>query len=279
MRSLLNSTSWTQPLRAPEGDGTSSLEDMEAEFEEGGAEDGGGENEEEDLDSMLGLEINDDTDAFLRKLWEPGEEEDDTKTDDDDEAGDSAEAQEALRNSIAADIKAIGIPESAIPEDFDPTNPKQLREVLGNIQRQTVQDTMRIMWKPLTAAFKQLTVRVRGETKALVNDSVSGSSFQQQLLEEIPIAGNPAFREVVNLLVNQSRKKFKGDPTKVIAATKKTLLAMNINPGKKTKSSRGGSEDESATSRSGIDALDAFMPFPQRRQGGSSTNLRNRLKR
>jgi len=294
LKNLSGSGSWGVVLRAPGGGAGAG----------GGAGDGQQEEEDQFDEDDLNLEddddqgpllegqedglddddeINLDDDGILDALYPKKKKEEEENLDDDDleDAGDSPEAQKAIADAVRAAIDGISTPEDLIPEDFDPSDRKQLRELLAKNQRQTVENTMRIMWQPIGAALQQTIVRMRQEIRANVKDGVGGSQLNQLLDRHIPIHTDRRFRGVVQEIVKTAKSRFGDNHVKVVAATKKALTAMGVSvTGKRTSGggapSRGGSPRDRTNQ-----VLDMFAQLPAAagRSGGTQDRLKNRIRK
>lgn len=285
---LNNSTSLTQPFYAPPREGAQGGDGED----DGGDDSGqlnileGGDNLEDmlgegDEGNQDGDEINDDGEDFLTQFYkkQKGEEDDDDGEDEDEDAGDSPEAQEALANGIKAGVNGLTIPESAIPDDFDPSDRKQLVGLLTTIQKDTVQQTMKIMWDPIAAALKQTHVRMRQEWKAGIGDGVTGSQRDQLLAQMIPNHADPGVSDVVNTLMGRAKKRFPKDVRSQVLSTKKAMQALGIKIKAPGSPSGSGPQNRRKTSSSSV--LDNFAKLPAAAFGDSGGNdrMKNRLKK
>lgn len=260
------------------GDDVFTLSDSDLDFSDDGTGpilEGNGDGDGDDVISF-------DADGFGDKLFEP-DDDDDT---DNSGGGDDSEAQAAAQAKLTADmkeaIKNITIPEAAIPADFDPADPKQLRDLLTTIQRETVQNSMKIMWQPVAAAFQQTIKNLRTEIQASVEDGVGTNNMKGLLNTAIPNYAKPAVRAIVDPILAQARKKFPGDDRRAVAATRKMLLGLGVKigvAGEKTNrgsTNRGGRQ--TAQQRTN-DVLDQFMKLPVAVGNGTDARLQNRLQR
>lgn len=288
MKKLLNSTAWTQPLWAPPGErggGNAPQEEGDEgdDFIEGDDDsssdpllenhDGDFEDDSDEDPEIRGSKKKD----FLTNLFKTDDEEDDAPGEEDDEdAGDSEEAQNALIEDMKKGLAAIQIPEDAIPDDFNPQDPKQLRDVLGGIQRSTAQAVIRIMWKPVEAAMKQTHVRMRQEMRAMTRDGIGENSLRERLNEAIPIAADPAYRQVVKTVVDQTKKKYPGDNAMIVKQTKRALQAMGINTSGSSDS--GGNRNRGNGRQNSSAVLDNFARLPDSVFGSSTNRTGDRLK-
>jgi hypothetical protein len=280
---LNNSTSFTQPFYAPPGEGEQSADfddDSNEPLLEGELDisdmlgEGDGENPDGD-------EINDDGEDFLTQFYKKGkDEEDDESGDDEEDAGDSPEAQAAIAEGIKAGINGLMIPESAIPDDFDASDRKQLVGLLTTIQKDTVQQTMKIMWDPIAAALKQTHVRMRQEWKAGIGDGVKGSQREQLLSQMIPNHASPGVSDVVNTLMARAKKRFPDDVRSQVLSTKKAMLSLGM---KISAPASGGNKKANQRRRGGTGSiLDNFAKLPAAAFGETDkpgNRLANRLKK
>lgn len=291
---LNNSTSLTQLHYAPPDD----LGQGDADFDDDGTGPllEGNQDDELNIEDMLGGldeddtegtgeedEIKDDGGNFLAQFYKRGKEEKDEESDDDDEdAGDSPEAQQVLANNIKAGITSLTIPESAIPEDFDPSNRKQLVALLTTIQKDTVQQTMRIMWDPISAALKQTHVRMRQEWKAGIGDGVTGSQRQQLLDQLIPNNSDPGVSDVVATLMGRAKKKFPDSVRNQVLSTRKAMQALGMKIGKSAAHGNQGRQNRGSRGGSSKNILDNFARLPAAafgEQNRSTQRTGNRLKK
>lgn len=280
---LNNSTSLTPLAYAPPGEGGSGDDDLD-ESDQLPMFEGSGDLDISDMlgdddENPEGDEINDDGPDFLAQFYKKGKDEkDDEDEDEEEDAGDSPEAQAALAEGIKNGIASLSIPEAAIPDDFDPSNRKQLTELLTTIQRDTAQQTMRIMWDPIAAALKQTHVRMRQEWKAGIGDGVTGSQRDQLLAQMIPNHADPGVSDVVNTLMARAKKRFPKDVRSQVVATKKALMAIGV----KVKPAGSGKPGQQNRRKSGSSSvLDNFAKLPAAAFGESPNNdrLKNRLKK
>jgi hypothetical protein len=242
-----------------------------------------------DTDPLLeGVEgedgINVDDDSYIDKLFEPDEEDDDDNSGngDDLDAGDSPEAQAKLAKDLKDAIGALTIPETAIPDGFDPTDSKQMRDLLGTVQKSTVQETMKIMWQPIAAAMQQTIVRLRQEIKAEVNDGVGSNSLNQMLNKAIPAyATSPGLRAMADTVIARAKIKYRGDNTKIVAATRKALIGAGVPIQGKGKGKPGAGGNTNGRGRTAAsktnDVLDMFAKLPTRVQAQPNARLANRM--
>lgn len=291
---LNNSTSLTQLAYSPPDDlgGADFDDEGTGPILEGGGGGGDGEDDDLDLAGLLGDEqdenqdqdeINNDGGNFLAQLYKRGKDEKDDEEDEGDEdAGDSPEAQEALANEIKSGIGNLSIPESAIPEDFDPTNRKQLRDLLVTVQKDTVQQTMRIMWNPIAAALKQTHVRMRQEWKAGIGEGVTGSQRQQLLDQLIPNHGDPGVSDVVATLMTRAKKRLPGNVRAQVQATRKAMIGLGMKVGKSSQTSTGNKQNRGGRGSSSKSILDNFARLPAAAfgdQNRTGDRIKDRLKK
>lgn len=170
--------------------------------------------------------------------------------------------EQLIAERVQAMIQGIKVGEDAIPEDFDPTDPKKFREVLGKIQQQTALATMGAMMEPMKAAMKAMTADLKNEIQTSIQQ-FGGSSQSRQLLEQhVPESKNPELSGLVTSLFDNAKKKYPKDSLKAVMGVRKALDALGF----KSSDSEGGngSDPSSGGFRSGNSALDLFAPIPKR---------------
>lgn len=205
-------------------------------------------------------EISLDDPDFLEQFYEDANSGDDGE----DDAGDSEEEQKALGLELKGMIDGFQVTEDMIPDDFDPSDPKQFRDVVGKIQRTAIQTALKAMFKPMAAALNQQTSRMRKEMSSYVDEHSNTNSVRSRLLDEIPAAGDRKHRKIVGVILEQAKSKFPANPDYQIRSARKALNALGIT--KETESERG----EGRPTKAGRNPLDMFAPLPKPRTGNRS---------
>lgn len=246
-----------------------------------------GDGGESDLEQNIDSDDGDDLTSSLKDIFgnddDDGDDGDDDSNDDnndddgdndddsDDDAGKGKKKGQSDEERVAAEIanmlKGIAIPEDVIPEDFNPSDPKQFRDVLGKIQQQTAQTSMAMTLRATQVAMQSLVKEMKTEIQSSLRD-FGGENQRKQTLESlVPEAKDPALSGLVNTLFKESLKTSKNNPTKAAQAVRKALDAMGVK-------SRGGRQRDSDPSeagfREGNSALDLYSPFPQKKQKKAS---------
>jgi len=275
-----------RPLWNPPGEGTGGggdggedelgidLDDSTDPLLEG---DGG---ESGDDDSGDGGEISLDGPSAFDKLFEPDDDDDDDDNSDDEEDSELNDqaALQALTTELQETIKGIALPETAIPDDFDPTDRTQLRNMLSSVQRDTVQHSLRVMWKPMAAAINQTIVRMRAEMQETVANGVGDNNLNQMISKAIPNYNKPSVKAVADVVLAQAKKRYPGDPRRQVAATQKALISAGVKIGAPGSNPRHGGGGTGRSARQATDAtLDMFAKLPRRVT--SNDRLKNRLQK
>lgn len=262
---LMNSTWWTQPVW--------SAVDMT-----GGA---GGVDDDQSGDESLGegesgtgddSTITGDDDFDLSTFWD--EQGDDSEDGDgnkpprtqnnqndgnqDDPPADPVQAQIAA--NLKTTIESIAVGEDMIPPDFDVTDPKQFREVLGNALQNHAGTVLQMLFPTLKHALERQQGNLVEYIQQQIAENTDNTGARSLLESEIDIASDPKFKRVVDMVFGQSRTRAKGDTRKAVEMTKKALKSMGI-PFKPSQSRPGG-RGATPTVRTGNGALDMFLPLP-----------------
>lgn len=294
---LMNSTMFTRPVFAPPreggggGEGSSDEGDGDGDFlsDEDLADDDfdTGPLYEEGSRLSQDDEIIDDKPDFLSRFWGDDDDEEGDDEGEEEDAGDSPEQQAALREKMQGMINGLVIGEDAIPDDFDPTDRKALRNLLAAVQRDTVQKAIQVMMLPVGAGFRQAIVRMRQESREESRGRINRLTQRNELQAEIPIYRDPRYRRVVSTLLEQGLARTNGNRKQAIIATRKALKAMDINPdgvsasGKRVAPSTARGGVQAARNRTN-DVLSLFAPLPEPNDKGGKqsqqNSLRNRLK-
>lgn len=175
--------------------------------------------------------------------------------DQNDPAAQTRQIQEQLTTQLQQGLQSLTIPEDMIPEDFNPSDPKALRALLGKVQQTTAQNAIRLMFAPVQVAMGQLATTLRAEIASKANSTVNESAATRLLEANVPAARDPALRPLVDVLFNQAKQRFPNDMRAQVRATRKAVAVMNLKSGSKT--ARGRSGDST-----GQKALDLYAPMP-----------------
>ena len=166
----------------------------------------------------------------------------------------------ALAAEMNAVIKGLKIDESVIPEDFNPADSKQLRDLLGTVQQQGVMTAIQLAMKPMQLAMesqmKQIQTMVRNE----INNGISGNDSQRTLREMVPEVDDENLGGMVKAMYDTALKKTK-NPAKAAGLIRKALDSMGL---KKGGGNSGGGDPFTGGFKQGGSALDSFLPAPQR---------------
>lgn len=249
----------TTPVAAATGTGG---DDDDSNLDDTNANDDGDESDQDDTSFLADLFKSDDSKKEGDDDDDDDDEDDDSKSkkkkskkSDGDDDDDSPSAEEALATEIAGMLKGITIPEDVIPADFDPSDPKQFRDVVGKIQQQTAQATLAMAMRPMAAAMQQM----QRQTQEAIRTAVAGSSSQNKaesiLAALVPEVETPEHADLVRALHAQAMKKTK-NPTDAARAVRRGMDAMGFK-------NKGGSNSDPSEGgfRSGDSALDAFAPL------------------
>lgn len=177
----------------------------------------------------------------------------------DDNGGGGNDEETALAGELANMLKGINVGEDMIPENFDPSDPKQFRDVLGKVQQQTAQATLQMAMRPMQLAMSNMLTHMREEIQSAVRNATGESKNEAALHALVPEANDPKLNGLVTTLHKQSLSKAK-NPQQAAQMVRRALDAMGI------KSSGGGSNQDPSEGglRSGNNALDLYAPLKPR---------------
>jgi len=134
---------------------------------------------------------------------------------------------ESLATEIQNMIAAMNLKEDLVPEDFNPADPKQLRDLLNKSNQQTAMAVVQMTMKPMTVAFQQFS----SDIKTFIGDSLKnnnqGTQAQQLFEREIPESKGEHGAMAKNMFEN-AMKRTKGDAKAAVAATRRALDALGI---------------------------------------------------
>jgi len=165
--------------------------------------------------------------------------------------------EEKVALTVQNMLKKMTIAEDAIPENFDPSDPKQLRDVLAKTQQTAAIQTMQIIMEPVKVAMQTMASEIRSEIQNAVKGLRSGSKAEEILESLVPEVNDPQLAGMVKNIFKQSQNKYK-KPAEAAQATRKALDAMGI-----TRKGQSASDPSGEGLRSGNAALDLFAPLPK----------------
>lgn len=163
--------------------------------------------------------------------------------------------EQLVAQRVQAIINKIGVGEEVIPENFDPSDPKQFRDVLGKIQQNTALATMSAVMEPMRVAMESLATDVKDQIASALKDFGSNSQSKTLLETTVPEVLNPEYSGLINALYDQAKKKHKKS-SDAVRAVRTAVDALNI-----SKKGGGDSDPSSGASLKGVDALNLFAPL------------------
>lgn len=270
IQQLLDSTAGR--VMAPPNDGPGFDDDgIIDDLDDSGAGDGGDEGVDDDE------EITDDP---LDELWDDEEDDGDENQETRQEyeariAGEESAAETALIAEMTGEISRYAVPEDMIPDDFNPSDPKQLRELLAQTGQRAIRTSLGLIMKPVAAAMGRMQEAQRAELNQRLANDRGRDTTESILLRNIPIAKSAKMRPIVDVIWNQALKRAKGNTADAVKATKKSLVAAGIGIGTPAKSS--GNRQGAVTGKA---ALDLYAPIqkPVNNAANVQRSLRNNLR-
>lgn len=169
--------------------------------------------------------------------------------------------QQTLAVQIQEAISKIGVTDDMIPADFDPSDPKQLRDLISKSNQATALQTIQLAFQPMQMAMEEQMERMA----ARIESQLSGFGNQQSeaaiLKELVPEVEDPQYSGMVQTLFKQSResKDGKNNPKAAAQMVRNALNAMGVKPTKAASDPFSGSGF-----KTGKDALDAYAPLKPR---------------
>lgn len=204
----------------------------------------GGE-EEFDADSF---EVSDD---WFNKPNKDGEEEDDDENSGDDPA-------QTMMTEIQQQIGKLSIAHDAIPEDFDPTDRKQLAKLLNHTMQQGVMSALALMSKPTKHYVDGIASQIRDEMgKAITRGGAKSkvveafAPFNEQLKGPTKNLAAQNFKQALTI--------HKGDVKKAQLLTQKMMKALGVNVNLRQGFGGNSQNGSSQTMLEGSAALDNFF--------------------
>lgn len=202
-------------------------------------------------------EINDDFDPLLSDIFKVNA---DSELENEDE--DLTQVQKDLTASMQAGLAALSIPEDLIPENFDPRDPKQLRTLLGDVQKRTASATLSLAMQPVQAALAAMERKFDARLKNSGKQQQLNQSTDQFLETQIPAYADPKRRPFIKSLVAQAQQTHPKDRKAVVKAVKASMAAMGMKTSYQGAGNRGGQTQGNGGVLTGDKALDLFAKLP-----------------
>lgn len=162
-----------------------------------------------------------------------------------------------LAEQMEAAITGFAFDEDLIPENFNPNDSRQLRDVLTNAMQLGIRQSLAVMFNPVQATMNQMSRNLRTEMQTLVDSSNSSRDQNTELSRAIPAWNDPAQRAVIQPLFEQARRVHGTDLKASVKATRDAMVALGMNPaGRKTSGPRQAIQSNN-------DVLNDFAPLPQ----------------
>ena len=230
------------------GSGGDSNADSQTNGNGAGDDDDGGGDDDDDLSADLGLGEDVDENDF-----DLGESTGYQQTEAD------KQAAKELGESLEAMLEGFGLADDTIPDDFDVSDPKQLRDVIAHSNKQAIQSTLKmvvpIINHALGLAGKQMKHHMDSTANGSKNKSAAVEAFRSLGIED------KAQMAMGRTVFAQALKASKGDTKKATTATRRAFQAMGITL-KGTPAGKGGNRSSgngNSTMKEGDDALNSLF--------------------
>lgn len=174
----------------------------------------------------------------------------------------SPEQVTSLQTEMQEAIKKMGLPATAIPENFDPTDPRQMQQVLTSTVQSAVSQALNVVFRPVQLAIthmeKQMVQRIQNEVK----QSRSHSAAEEIIRSEVPEMEDRLLGPILRPL-NAQLKQAGKKPHERAKLLRKMIQQMNLKPASNVRrASALTQQEESHSIRRGTAALDSlFGPF------------------
>lgn len=240
-----------------------------------GASDGADDDESEDSGDL----------AQLMAMFDDVSDDDDTSNDSDgskrgtgadgDDDSDSVDdIQQQLSAELQDGIRGIGIREDTFPEDFDPTDQRQLRAALASAAQQTAIQTIRLALRPMQVAMQQMRTQMMGEIQNRIKEYSQTQTAASILEQHVPEIRDPTLAPMVRMLDKQAKARGLGSLERA-KNIRKALDQLGITrkvgadqegrgTAGATGSGMGNDSNGNGRVRQGRAALDLFMPLPKK---------------
>lgn len=219
----------------------------------------GGQESPEDDNGDAGDDDGDDDIASL--LGESGDVDDDDFSLEDDNtyqpSEDDQKASQELGVQIQQALADYAVADADIPDDFDSSDPKQLRELLSTTQRGAIAATMRMMIPVINHALSTTSKQLKHH----MDSTAASKGKQSQAQQEFKSLGlsDPEHIALAKPLFTAALKAAGGDAKKAAKAVRRSFSAMQIPIGGSSGGRSQGGGSSSSTYKEGSNALDSLF--------------------
>lgn len=169
-------------------------------------------------------------------------------------ADDNKQAQ-TMAAEIQNMLKGVKLSDDAIPEDFNPSDPQQLRGVMDKAIQQGAMAGMQLTFKPMQAAMKQLATDLQSQMRSMFEEYGGKQGNEKTLARIVPEVEDSEMAPMVNGLFKQAMTKKGATAETAAQAVRKVLDGFGMKRDKKS------DDPFSGGFKVGNDALDAFAPL------------------
>lgn len=166
-----------------------------------------------------------------------------------------------LQQRMQQMISGMRIDEATIPEDFDPADRGQLLAVLSQVQQQTIQQALGVVFAPVQLAINTMASRIDGRIKQQITESGVRNTAQQTVRQMVPEWDDERYGGVVQTLDRSLREAGK-KPVERARAIRKMLDQMGVraqNNRPSVGATRQNTQSNGSTHKTGAAALDSFF--------------------
>jgi hypothetical protein len=251
-----------------QGGGVADSIDFESDYDTYGDDEYGGDDSDYD-DEAEGGEGEEEIDFASLFAGDEDEETEEEEGDDDSSSGEDETAQyQQLIDNLNRSIEQLAVPEELIPEDFDATDPRQLRGLLSNVQKQTARNLLPLFMKPVELGLRRSTEMMQREITERVSNAMKEAKGDSVLEQLVPEISDPKHRKMLRQLYSATAGTGKSEAQRARALRNFIDTSGLLKKGSKGNRSQTSQRTASPSAgiKTGRKALDAIMPMPKRRR-------------
>lgn len=188
----------------------------------------------------------------------------------------SPEAVQGLEAELTNFIKNLRVPDNAIPENFDPTDRTQMQTLLSGLMRNTISQSLAVVFKPMQLAMKTMANQIDGRMQSQIQQAMQGNSARTLLSEVVPEVNNPQLAPMI-LTMDSNLKNAGKKPAERAQAIRKVLNQMGFKPSNvqsnngqtrrvSSPNPTGGQGNNNQQVRQGTAALDSIFGVQRQQQ-------------
>jgi len=245
------------------------LPDSDEDGQGDGGDDDVGEAGDKKAESKDKKRITNDPAEFMRAMFGAGDDDEGGQDEDEDETPEqAAETEKAIATQLKDTLANLTLPEAIFPEDFDPSDPKQLHQVLASVQIHAATNAVKAMMTPVQATLTRMMSTLRREHRDGLRSNNDQQTEKVFLEETFPGLSDPTIAPMIRMTWKQAKAKHPNNRSAAVAAAKKALSILGadterVNTSPKQRQAARGQGSDFRTGDAALDGFNLSLPRAQ----------------